>query len=162
MTALLVPLLATLAVAAPAAVEPPPSPAALDVARAITPRGTWDEMLEPAIKQGRNAIAAKLLEGHIAAPPAMLDELTDVLREAFSYDAFIDIFARSLGGIYTPAELDGLATFYRSDLGKRLAETMPLLQRRVGEEAATFLQSRIADLEPRVSKIVKRYVSGKN
>jgi hypothetical protein len=161
MTALLVPLLATLA-AAPAPVERPPSAAALEVARAINPRATWDEMLEPAMKQGRNAIAAKLLEGHIAAPPAMLDELTEVLRDALSYDAFIDILARSLGGIYTPAELDGLATFYRSDIGKRLVATMPLLQRRMGEEAGAFLQARMAEVEPRLAKIVTRYVSGKN
>ena len=88
---ILVPLLAALA-AAPAPATAPPSPASVDVARATMPPDVWKEMLGPALKSARDAIAAKLLEAHIAAPPAMLDEVTAVIAEAFSYDAFIDIY----------------------------------------------------------------------
>jgi hypothetical protein len=160
-TAILVPLLAALA-AAPSPAEAPPSPEAIEVARASLPRGVWDELRGPALKQGRAAIAARLLEGHIAAPQPMLDEITAVLADALSYDAVIEILARSLGGLYTPAELEGLAAFYRSDLGRRLVETSPLLQRRVVEEVRTFMKSRLVDVEPQLARIVKRYVSPKD
>lgn len=167
MTAILVPLLAVLA-ATPAPVAstpvpavPVPSPEALEVARATMPPAVWAEMMGPALEQARSAVAAKLLEAHIAAPPAMLDEVTDVIREALSYDAFIGIYARSLGGIYTTAELEGLAAFYRSDLGKRLVATTPLLQRRVVDESAAFMQSRMTEVEPRLVEILRRHMKVK-
>ena len=161
MTAILVPLLAVLA-AAPAPAEAPPSPEAIAVARVALPPGVWDELRGPALKQGRAAIAAKLLEGHIAAPQPMLDEITAVLADALSYDAVIEILARSLGGLYTPAELEGLAAFYRSDLGRRFVETSPLLQRRIGEEVQAFTRRRVAGVEPQVAQIIKRYLSQKD
>ncbi|HQR30858.1 MAG TPA: DUF2059 domain-containing protein [Anaeromyxobacteraceae bacterium] len=161
MTAILVPLLAALAAAPPPA-EAPPSPEAVVVARASLPRAVWDEVRGPALKQGRAAIAAKLLEGHIAAPQPMLDEITALPADALSYDAVIEILARSLGGIYTPAELEGLAAFYRSDLGRRLVETSPLLQRRIGEEVGAFMQARMVDVQPQLAQIIKRYVSPKD
>lgn len=161
MTLILVPLVAALA-ATPASAEAPPSPEAIEVARASLPRAVWDEIRGPALQQGRAAVAAKLLEGHIAAPQPMLDEITAVLADALSYDAVIEILARSLGGLYTPAELEGLAAFYRSDLGRRVVETTPLLQRRVGEEVRTFMKTRSAEIEPQLAKIIKRHVSPKD
>ncbi len=161
MTFVVVPLLAALA-AAPAPAEAPPSPAALEVARATLPPAVWDQLLDPAMKTARNGVAARLLEAHVAAPPAMLDEITDVIRQTLTYDAFIDIYARSLGGIYTPAELDGLAAFFRTELGRRFVATMPVLQQRLQVEATAFMRARMADLQPQLAPILKRYMTMKD
>lgn len=139
---------AALLFAAPApggAAEPA---AAEQLARLLMPRATWSQGIDQ---------LSQMIEARVRAQPGAQGELPAGLAEktrkeveqVLPYDELVGLHAKELAAAYSPAELDGLITFYEGPLGQKTLQKMP----QVSEKVALATQQRV---EAKMGDVMKR------
>ncbi|HEU4566148.1 MAG TPA: DUF2059 domain-containing protein [Gemmatimonadaceae bacterium] len=128
---------------APAAVPPAAAPGAaqLAAARELLQLVNLDRTLKGS--------AEMMIQAQLAANP-MLEPYGDVLRQwagkYLTLEAMGDRMAAAYAGTFTEAELRELVKFYRSPVGRKLAEQTPVLAQKGQEIGAAVAQEHQAEL----------------
>ena len=97
-----------------------------------------------------------MLEQQIETDPAMAPyrgAMLEWAREVFASDEARDAFSRLYAEEFSEEDLRALTAFYRTPLGKRLAESQGPLARRGGEVGRRLAESHQADLIARLAKV---------
>lgn len=143
------------------AAEPPPSEASLRALLEVTrARDTLDTMLE----QMDTAMAASMrqsLGGQALSDPQrevleqMSTQMSGLLKQEMAWDklepGMLDVYRQS----FTQAEVDGMLSFYRSDVGQAVVAKMPL----VLQNSMKLTQERLAAIMPRIQALQQEYVA---
>lgn len=133
--------------------------AAQETARSFTPShmAAAREYLEAVNVQAVAATAVEaMLEQQIETNPAMAPYRAAMLewaREVFASDEARNAFSRLYAEEFTEADLRALTAFYRTPLGKRLADSQSALARRGSEVGRKLAESHQADLIARIAKV---------
>lgn len=139
------------ALAAPAAAQ--------ETARTFTPShlAAARELLEAVnVQQLFRAGVEIMLEQQIEANPAMAPYrgvMLEWARDIFSSKEAQDAFGRLYAEAFTEEDLRALVAFYRTPLGRRLAESQGSLAQRGGEVGRKLAEANQADLIARLSKV---------
>lgn len=133
--------------------------AAQEAARSFTPTrlAAARELLEVVnVQQISSAAVEVMLEQQIETNPEMAPYRATMLqwaRDVFASEEARDAFSRLYAAEFTEEDLRALTAFYRTPLGKRLADSQGTLARRGGEVGRRLAESHQADLIARLAKV---------
>ena len=107
--------------AAPAKAEPPPpSPAALLIAKQIVELKGIGAIFEPVVRDEVEKTRLALIQANLMWTKDINDSAAIVYRSYGSRaNEFVDAIARIYASHFTEAELNGLLTFYQSPIGRK-------------------------------------------
>lgn len=123
-----------------------PSKVALDLARALTPRDTWDGILDAYATSLTGQISAALGASGKEPAPDLRRKIRSDLDETVRYDAAIEMQGRALAFRFSPEELATLERFYRSGPGRKLLDVLPEVSREVNDDLRARLSARVPEL----------------
>ena len=108
------------------------------------------------VQQITSAAVEVMLEQQIETNPEMAPYRATMLqwaRDVFASEEASDAFSRLYAAEFSEADLRALTAFYRTPLGKRLADSQGALARRGGEIGRQLAESHQADLIARLAKV---------
>ncbi|MEZ4485852.1 MAG: DUF2059 domain-containing protein, partial [Syntrophotaleaceae bacterium] len=113
-----------------------------------------DQMMDPLYQQMEGMLETQfeqmnIAEAHRPVLKKYTQQMFQLLRTEMSWevlkDDFIDLYLK----VYSEREIEALNDFYRSEAGRKMIETMPLLMR----ESLTLTQQNMRRLMPRLQQI---------
>lgn len=120
--------------------------ARMEMARKVVSMVTTRDRYKKLMVQMSDQMLAASKQQGAKLPPDMNTKLIKVVSEAIPYDEMIDWSAQLYADRFTLAELSKLRDFYRTPLGKKLAEAIPEMGGEVGQKIGTILPRRLPAL----------------
>src|SRR5438445_7864171 len=81
--------------------------------------------------------------------------IRDLISDEMSFAKMKDSYVEVYTSVFTTEELNGFLAFYKTPVGKALAEKTPVLSKRIQELA----QSRVQKLAPAIQKMTEEFIS---
>ncbi|MBN1912664.1 MAG: DUF2059 domain-containing protein [Pirellulales bacterium] len=117
-------------------------------------RAAADDLLAAMkVKENQIATAKQMLDAMVAQSPvlqAQKDILEEFLKECLAWDAVKDDFAKMYMEEFTESELEELAAFYRTPVGKKLADKTPVLAGKGAKIASARVQKKMPELQQKI------------
>lgn len=126
------------------------NPNAVALSKAMLPEDHFKQMTDAIVQTGMGAARAKIESDKLAID---LDkqgkDLEKSLRDAFTYEYFIDLNAKTMSRTFSEKELGEILAFYNKPVGKKwtkntpeiISETMMQIQLDLQEKLPTFVES---------------------
>ncbi|MBD0318704.1 MAG: DUF2059 domain-containing protein [Gemmatimonadetes bacterium] len=133
--------------------------AAQETARTFTPShlAAARELTDAVNVRGATAAGIEIMmETQIEANPAMAPYravMLDWARDIFSSDEAQDAFSRLYAELFPEEDLRALTAFFRTPVGRRLADSQGSLARRGAEVGRKLAEANQADLMARLAKV---------
>jgi hypothetical protein len=111
-----------------------------ELMRSVVPKAAYEAILEQTYTQ---MSAAMQQTGGKPIPASKQKALREAVAECVPYEDLVnwstDIYLKH----FTRKEIDDLAVFYRTPIGKKVAATLPLLSGEIGAAMAPLMMSRM-------------------
>lgn len=110
---------------------------------------TFAQMRPTFLRQFQQLAGEELTPEQVQITEKYLEKLFDLMEEELSWEKLKDDYIRIYSAVYTEEEIRELIEFYRSPVGQKTVEQMPVLM----EESMAISQKYLLNLMPRIQEL---------